>query len=736
MDFPVVETDVDRYLIVEYIAEGGMGAIFLGKKVGLGGFEKEVVLKQLLPEFTSQPEFIDLFLREARLSAALDHANIVHTIDLVAADEDYFIVMEYVLGGDLRNILRRIKQRGQVISPVAGIFIAREVLSALAYAHEKKNPDGTALELIHRDVSPSNIMISSSGEVKLADFGIAKASTHNSVFYKVKGKVGYMSPEQAYGDRPMDHRSDLYSLAICLHEAISGERLYVADLLTTPEQIYSQPIAPLERLPGVPAGLDQVMGRALAFKPDERYQTALDFQEALMQVAFNTEQLFTSPDLAGHLQEVCGADPGRWNRETEQEPEEHGTEVLPNESSLDLSQFTGVSMTSVFTINEQEGRVERKGAASQESDDKGFHQPKVEVEGDDVAFGPTQFAFPLPQGADETPTGNLDLEVQHREEDFTAGTMAPSAGPRYSPGFPEGAGASGYPEPLDPSGSMEGQELPIDAAPTVELMVPAGDAPPPPIAAEPWWSWVRRQMVLLRRRLADASPEGAAQRNRSIMTIISVALLTAGGVIVVAVGLSGPGLEVQAKDVGVPIDAATDRPRRPAVDHPVAATPKSSPPPDTRPVARDAAPPKKNRAVLSVETSPAGASVYLNNVYQRKSPGSISELRRKRVYLLSIRKKNYVRWSSLIDFAGEQQVSVNAYLTREPDSRKVGYLLVYSRRNSEVYIDDKEIGRVTSDGRIPLPPGEYNVSLFHPRRRRRPHRMVKVRLKKTTVVRF
>ncbi len=137
-----------------------------------------------------------------------------------------------------------------------------------------------------------------------------------------------------------------------------------------------------------------------------------------------------------------------------------------------------------------------------------------------------------------------------------------------------------------------------------------------------------------------------------------------------------------------------------------------------------------------METSPAGASVYLNNVYQRKSPGSISELRRKRVYLLSIRKRNYVRWSSLIDFAGEQQVSVNAYLTREPDSRKVGYLLVYSRLNSEVYIDGKEIGRVTSDGRIPLPPGEYNVSLFHPRRRRRPHRMVKIRLKKTTVVRF
>ena len=138
---------VDRYVIDEYLAEGGMGAIFLGKKLGLEGFEKQVVLKQLLPEFTSQREFIDLFLREAKLSASLDHANIVHTLDLVAAGEDYFIVMEYVRGGDLRTLLRRIKQRGDRLTPAAAFFIAREVLSALAYAHEKHDLDGQHLGL-------------------------------------------------------------------------------------------------------------------------------------------------------------------------------------------------------------------------------------------------------------------------------------------------------------------------------------------------------------------------------------------------------------------------------------------------------------------------------------------------------------------------------------------------------------------------------------------------------------
>src|SRR5262245_51639578 len=217
---------VDRYVVMDYLSEGGMGAIYLGKKLGAGGFEKEVVLKQLLPEYTQQEEFIDLFLREARLSATLDHANIIHTIDLVTAGNEYFIVMEYLAGGDLRTLLKKARRRRKRFSPHAGIYIAREVLSALAYAHAKRDLEGRPLRLIHRDVSPSNILISINGEVKLTDFGIAKAATHTSLFYKVKGKVGYMSPEQARSD-PMDHRADLYSLAVCLYEIITGERLFV-----------------------------------------------------------------------------------------------------------------------------------------------------------------------------------------------------------------------------------------------------------------------------------------------------------------------------------------------------------------------------------------------------------------------------------------------------------------------------------------------------------------------------
>jgi len=310
------EAPIDRYVVLAYLAEGGMGAIYLGKKMGAGGFEKQVVLKQLLPEFTRQPEFIDLFLREARLSATLDHANIIHTIDLVTAGEDYFIVMEYLDGADLRTLLRRCKKKRRRLSPAAGIYIARELLSALAYAHNKVGPDGVPLRLIHRDISPSNILISGSGEVKLTDFGIAKASTHNSVFYRVKGKVGYMSPEQAKSE-PLDARSDLYSLAVCLFEIITGERLFVnVGLTTSADEMYAQPVPLIShKVPGLPPELDKVMLKALSRDPDHRYQTAGEFQEALLRCAHRHGIMMSAPELSEHLLQVCG-DANTWRDES------------------------------------------------------------------------------------------------------------------------------------------------------------------------------------------------------------------------------------------------------------------------------------------------------------------------------------------------------------------------------------------------------------------------------------
>ncbi|HJT98875.1 MAG TPA: serine/threonine-protein kinase, partial [Rhodanobacteraceae bacterium] len=243
----------------------------------------------------------------AKLSATLDHANIIHTIDLVAAGGEYFIVMEYLPGGDLRTLLRKAKRRGKRFSPKAAIYISREILSALAYAHSKRDFDGNPLKLIHRDVSPSNVLLSYQGEVKLTDFGIAKAATHTSLFYKVKGKIGYMSPEQAKSES-LDHRSDLYSVAVCMYEILTGERLFVhAGLTTSADEIYSQPIPQITRkVPGLPADFDAIMQKALAIDPAARYQTAGEFQEALMRCAHRNGLLMSAPELATELRDACG----------------------------------------------------------------------------------------------------------------------------------------------------------------------------------------------------------------------------------------------------------------------------------------------------------------------------------------------------------------------------------------------------------------------------------------------
>jgi serine/threonine protein kinase len=309
-----------RYRIERYLTEGGMGAIYIGKKLGPGGFEKEVVLKQLLPEYTSRPEFRDLFFREAKISATLDHANIVHTFDLVESDESLFIVMEYVRGTDLRTIVRRAKLRRRELAPGAALHITLEVLAGLAYAHMRRSADGASLAIIHRDVSPSNILCSVQGEVKLSDFGIAKAATHSSLFYRVRGKVGYMSPEQAR-NQPIDHRTDLYSVAVCLYEALTAERLFVGDLSTPADVLYSQPIVPpSEKRKLLPRALDVVMATALAPKPEDRYQDAVAFAEALRQVAHRHGLGFSAPQLAEHLRLILGRNPDQWLNDDKASP--------------------------------------------------------------------------------------------------------------------------------------------------------------------------------------------------------------------------------------------------------------------------------------------------------------------------------------------------------------------------------------------------------------------------------
>jgi eukaryotic-like serine/threonine-protein kinase len=339
-----------KYRIERYLTEGGMGAIYIGKKLGPGGFEKEVVLKQLLPEYTARPEFRDLFFREAKISATLDHANIVHTFDLVESDESLFIVMEYVRGVDLRTIVRRAKLRRRELAPAAALHVTLEVLAGLAYAHNRRSASGASLAIIHRDVSPSNILCSAQGEVKLSDFGIAKAATHSSMFYRVRGKVGYMSPEQARNE-PIDHRTDLYSVAVCLYEALTAERLFVGDLSTPAEVLYGQPIVPpSQKRKLLPKALDAVLATALAPKPDDRYQDAVAFSDALRQVAHRHGLLFSAPQLAEHLRHILGRNQEQWLSD-----DKAGPSGDPSTQKIPARELEGKEAKSIGVVMDGEG---------------------------------------------------------------------------------------------------------------------------------------------------------------------------------------------------------------------------------------------------------------------------------------------------------------------------------------------------------------------------------------------
>ncbi|MDB4962218.1 MAG: serine/threonine protein kinase [Myxococcales bacterium] len=508
---------IDRYVVLEHLSEGGMGAIYVGKKLGAGGFEMEVVLKQLLPEFTQQEEFIDLFLREAKLSATLDHANIVHTIDLVTAGGEYFIVMEYLPGGDLRTLIKRAKRRGKRFSPAAAIRICREVLAALAYAHSKRDFDGNPLKLIHRDVSPSNVLVSYTGEVKLTDFGIAKAATHNSLFYKVKGKIGYMSPEQARSE-PLDHRSDLYSLAVCMYEVLTGERLFVhAGLTTSAEEIYSQPVPQLSRkVPGLPADLDAIMQRALSISPDARYQTAGELNEALTRCAHRNGLLMAAPELARELLEACGPTEG-WRDDNEDEDfgyvegKRAGTEVYDAGADDDdddaQDDDLGIGPVSLNSI-----------ALARTSSKDRVSRPKTEV---------GKFA-----GVELTSIINMmDLEAEGANPlvDLNVGPTLES-GPRLLDSGPAMM-PSPYQQPHPAAPPAQRPSLPPPRQPTMNPHEQAATAP----RARPQQQPAGRQPQLP--RAGTPVPRG----KRSVIPwMVIAAILLAGAIAAILVAMSGP----------------------------------------------------------------------------------------------------------------------------------------------------------------------------------------------------
>ncbi|OGQ23881.1 MAG: hypothetical protein A2138_22075 [Deltaproteobacteria bacterium RBG_16_71_12] len=266
-----------RYHLLDTIAVGGMAEVLLARSASLGGVSRTCVIKRILPQFSRDLQFVSMFIDEARITIALEHPNIVRLFDFGQHEGTYFMAMEYVDGTDLAALLRAHLRAGRALPVEVAVFVARELLAGLHHAHLLLDHNGRPLGIVHRDVSPQNVLISSSGDVKLTDFGIAAARnklTQTSTG-TVLGKAAYMAPEQATGDK-VDFRADLWSVGVVLYEALVGDRLFAAENpLATVQRVVNAPIdAPSARRTELPKALDGAVLRALQRKRDERYSSA------------------------------------------------------------------------------------------------------------------------------------------------------------------------------------------------------------------------------------------------------------------------------------------------------------------------------------------------------------------------------------------------------------------------------------------------------------------------------
>jgi eukaryotic-like serine/threonine-protein kinase len=310
-----------KYYLLERINVGGMAEVFKGKAFGVEGFERLVAVKRILPNIAEDEEFITMFIDEAKIAVQLQHANIAQIFDLGKVDDSYFIALEYVHGKDLRAIFDHLAKTEGAMPMAQACFIVMQVCEGLDYAHNKRDAQGRELNLVHRDVSPQNVLIGYEGEIKLVDFGIAKAAGKASKTQAgiLKGKFGYMSPEQVRG-LPVDRRSDIFSLGIVLYELLTGERLFVGESdFSTLEKVRNVEILPPSSFnKKIPAELERIALKALAKDVEDRYQNAIDLHDDLQAFLYSVGEFYSRKDLSAWMKKTFSDELEEANAKLEQ----------------------------------------------------------------------------------------------------------------------------------------------------------------------------------------------------------------------------------------------------------------------------------------------------------------------------------------------------------------------------------------------------------------------------------
>ncbi|WNG60352.1 protein kinase [Archangium gephyra] len=300
-----------KYLLLDRINIGGMAEVWRGKMFGAGGFERLVAIKRILPNIAEDDEFISMFIDEAKISVQLNHANIAQIYELGQITNSYFIAMEYIPGRDMRAIFDRCRKKGEPAPVPLVAYMVAKMCEGLDYAHRKKTNQGHDLNIVHRDISPQNILISFEGEVKVIDFGIAKAAGKATKTQAgiLKGKFGYMSPEQIRG-LPLDRRSDIFAIGVCLYEMLTGERLFVGDSdFSVLEKVRKAEVAPPSTYNRrIPEALEKIVLKALARDVDERYQYANELGDDLQRFLLTSDSIFGRKDLMQYMKSTFAED--------------------------------------------------------------------------------------------------------------------------------------------------------------------------------------------------------------------------------------------------------------------------------------------------------------------------------------------------------------------------------------------------------------------------------------------
>ena len=300
-------TRFGKYLLLEKLAAGGMAQLYRAKITGIQGFEKLIAFKTVLPHLTGEKELLTSFIDEAKLAALLHHQNIVQIYDFGSMEDSYFIAMEYLFGKDLRHIFSKSHERNLPLSNEHALHITTRICSGLDYAHTLKDFQGKPLIIVHRDISPQNIFVTYEGEVKIVDFGIAKAASQSTItqFGMIKGKIAYMSPEQASG-RTIDHRSDIFSTGIILYEMVTGKRMFTgADTLQILAKVSRAEFEPPEAAQsGLPLKLYKILNKALMKEPEDRYQSCGEMLSDLEECVFQLSLRPTARGLSRYMKEL------------------------------------------------------------------------------------------------------------------------------------------------------------------------------------------------------------------------------------------------------------------------------------------------------------------------------------------------------------------------------------------------------------------------------------------------